>query len=389
MSFSLFSAFLIISVAGLLIFWWLFRRSDTTQLHTQHYLLSLLKDQSLADEQRKTHEKQLSAVLLKGKQQKTGTFVLVISALLMIPSYVLYLSLGNPQAADYVAPAQPTTQAPQMTMQQAIERLEERLKANPNDLDGQILYARSQASIKNYAKAVSAYRKANELAPNESVILTELAESIAMFNNNRSFLGEPAELLQQAVDLDSTNQKALWLLGMTFYEKKDFAKTNELWSKLNDLITDQNAKAQLQQQLNDVRSKLGSTVVADTLVDTEQVAGLINISITIDELLLPKLNGKTALLYIYSKATEGMPMPIAVVREPLNKQRSWPITVSLSDANNLQAQRKLSGFNQVTIGARVSFSGQAIAQTGDLQSAELNVSVGSNDTFELIIDQVK
>ncbi len=387
MNFSLLSAFLLISLAGLLIFWWLFRRSNSTQKHTQQYLLSVLKDQTLTDEQRQVHEKQLSAALLQSKQNKQGTFVLLIAVLMIAPSYGLYLSLGNPQAVDYIPQAQAQSQAPQMSMQDAIKRLEERLQANPNDLDGQILYARSQSSIKNYAKAVSAYRKANEIAPNEPVILTELAESIAMFNNNRSFLGEPAELLQKAVDLDQTNQKALWLLGMTFYEKKNFAKTNELWSNLSNLITDENAKAQLQQQLNDVRSKLG----IDNITPSEESVSknLIDISIAIDELLLPSLAGKTALLYVYSKATAGMPMPIAVVRQPLNGQQAWPITVSLSDVNNLQAQRKLSDFDQVTIGARISFSGQALAQAGDLQSAELNVTIAGKDKIELIIDQVK
>ena len=382
---------LAIGTIGILLFWLFYRVADSTKKMSEKHVRTQLKDQSISNEQRKTHEQQLSKLL---QQSNTISLkVLILIALSLLPlSIILYHNLGTPSAIDYVAQASPTDN-PQLSMQDAIAQLEARLAQNPNDVDGQMLYARSQVSLKNYDKAVIAYRKSNELAPNEATILTELAEAIALANNSRSFLGEPEQLLAQAYALDPSNQKAMWLLGITFYEKKDFNRTNELWSTLYDSISDEGAKQQLAQQLVDVRAKLG----IDTAIDT-QAAGLatelVQLNISLSGSLVKNIEGKNALLYVYAKAATGMPMPIAVIKRPLHNTQNntanlFPIQVSLSDNNNLQAARKLSSFDEVIVGARISFSGNAIAQTGDLQSTEIKVKISEKLQLELLIDNIR
>ncbi len=397
----------LILIVGLILFWLFFRKSNNTQKLSEKFLLEALAGQDLTPEQRTDKEQQLSNLLQK-KNQPQSKLILILVAVIIVPSsLILYKAYGNPEAINYVnnntQPNQTGQQAqqapaPQMSMQEAVKQLEDRLAQNPDDVDGQMLYARSQISMKAYGKAVKAYRKANELAPNEPVILTELAESIALFNNNRSFLGEPETLLQQAVALDDTNQKALWLYGMIFYEKKDFVKTNELWTKLYGLLDNDNAKAQLQQQLNDVQSKLGITPIVDP-DSTSQVADQdnnsensfnLNVNISYNSDALPPLEVKRATLYLYTKATSGMPMPIAVIQKPLNVMtNAFPMKLSLSDLNNLQPTRKLSEFDSVVIGARISFTGNATASAGDLQTTELKIDLPYTETVELVIDKVK
>ncbi|MCF6287882.1 MAG: hypothetical protein L3J53_01420 [Proteobacteria bacterium] len=250
MSVQIISIFLLIIAIGLGLFWWFYRNSNSIHKQAKKYLLNSLKDQSITTEQRQQLENQLSALLQK--QATVGGFkIVMLVALCLLPfSLYFYILLGNPEATATDKPIQ------QMPMQEAISQLEQKLLENPNDVDRQILYARSQVSLKNYDKAVLAYRKANELAANEAVILTELAEAIALANNNSSFLGEPEQLLAQAVALEPDNQKALWLLGMTYYERKDFVKTDELWTKLLGLVTNEEAKKQLNAQLAEVRAKL-------------------------------------------------------------------------------------------------------------------------------------
>ena len=401
MNSSLLITFITISVVALVLFWLFYRKSNSTQKLTQNYLIEQLKDQDLSQEKRKDYEAQLSNILLKdGKPQSSGT-IMALFALFVIPlSFLFYNKLGNPKAVDYVAPTQAQAaqnntqqgQAPQMSMEEAIKQLEARLEQNPDDVDGQMLYARSLVSMKKYPQAVIAYRKSNELAPNESVILTELAEAIALANNNRSFLGEPEQLLSKAVELEPNNQKALWLLGMTYYEHKDFAKTNELWSKLYGMMSDEGAKKQLVQQLNDIREKLGKKrITSDSqpqVVANDKTN--LTIKINLDEKLKTNLKGKRALLYIYTKEPTGMPMPIAVARQPLEQiVKGFPIEISMNDGNSLQPNRKLSDFDQIKIGARISFTGNAMPQAGDLQSEELTVDLPSSETINLIISEVR
>ncbi len=386
-----------ISFLGLLLFWLLYRTSNSSQKLTQKHLISRLKNKTISSEQRTTYESQLSDILQNSSQSHASFKILIFVAIVVIPlSFLFYHKLGTPSAVDYNPQpsklnTQQSEQASQMSMQDAIQKLEERLAKTPDDVDGQMLYARSLMSLKRYQEAVTAYKKSMQLAPNEAVILTELAEAIALANNNRSFLGEPEELLAKAVELDPDNQKAVWLLGMTFYEHQDFAKTNELWSKLFEMMSDEGAKKQLEQQINEIRNKLGLealTVNPTPIISDDQSS--LQIKITLADHLKSNLSGKPALLYVYSKEVAGMPMPIAVLRQPLEQiVKNFPIEVIMNDGHSLQPQRKLSGFNKVKIGVRISFTGNATAQTGDLQSEELIIELPSEKIVELVIDTVR
>ena len=399
MSTELILIFLAISFVGLFLFWLFYRQSNSTGKLTEKYLIQQLKDPQLSAGQRSTYEKKLSNTLQQSHKQ--GSFILlVVVAIFVIPfSFFFYNKLGDPKAVDYEPNTnqQNTTQsaqgqAPQMSMQDAIKQLEARLEKDPDNVDGQMLYARSQISLKNYAKAVTAYRKSNELAPNEPVILTELAEAIALTNNNRSFLGEPEGLLAKAVELDPTNQKALWLLGMTFYEHQNFKKTNELWTKLYAMMSDEAAKKQLVQQLNDIRTKLGLETISETQAPLKAIANNanLNIKISLSQELKENLKGKRALLYVYSKQPTGMPMPIAVIKKPLEQiVKGFPIDLTMNDGNSLQPSRKLSDFKQIKLGARISFTGNALPQAGDLQSDEVVIDFPNAETVELVIDKVR
>ena len=392
----------IILVVALFLFWLFYRNSNSTQKLSEKYLLDNLAGKDLTDQERTDQGIQLSNLLQK-KQQSRSNKLFVLIAVIMIPSsFMLYQHMGNPDAINYIKKAQipnqnnqatSQNQASNLSMEDAIKQLEERLLQDPNDIDGQMLFARSQFSLKAFDKAIKAYRIANELAPNEPVILTELAEAIALFNNNRSFLGEPEELLRQAVEIDSTNLKALWLYGMIFYEKKEFEKTNELWTNLYDLMDNENAKGQLLEQLADVRSELGiETPITNPNVQGEQIAGpmQLNVKINYDNDSLPPQKIKRATLYLYAKAATGMPMPIAVIQKPLEViTNAFPMKLTLSDLNNLQPTRKLSDFDSIVIGARISYTGNATAQAGDLQSTEIKIDLPYSGFVELSINKVK
>lgn len=398
--------FLIISLIGMFAFWLMYRKANNTSSQAQAYLLSKLQDSNLGTDDRQKIESQLSELLQNNKTSGAFKTSALLTVIIIIASFVLYNKLGTPDAKQLITKVnqnqsnnQSQSQAPQMSMQEAIAQLEQRLAEDPEDVDGQMLYARSQISLKNYDKAVIAYRKSNQLAPNEAVILTELAEAIALANNNRSFLGEPEELLAQAIEIEPTNQKALWLLGMTFYERKDFEKTNQLWTKLYDLMGNESAKNQLAEQLADVRNKLGignnpENKQVKAGKESKQPEGndnaLVTIQVNLDELLIDNLKGKRALLYVYTKAATGMPMPIAVIRKPLEQiSKSFPITVSINDENNLQPTRKLSTFDSIIVGARISFTGNAMPQAGDLQSTEIKIDLVDKKQVELVIDKVR
>ena len=370
-----------IGIVGIILFWLFYKGTSNDSLQAQKYLIKKLKDKSISADDRKDYETKLAHVLQK-EENNSFKLIAVILLLALPLSIYFYTQRGTPQAMTTNI-AQQNSQQPQMSLEEAVAQLEEKLKENPDDIDGQMLLARTQFSMKNYDKAVTAYSKANELAPNESVILTELAEAIALKNNKGTFLGEPEQYLAKAYELNPQNQKAIWLYGMTFYEKQDYAKTLELWTGLYEMISDEGAKKQLAEQLNDIRSKLDMPLIEEPVYET-----LITATVDISESLKSQLQGKEALLYIYTKETQGMPMPIAVIKKTIQLS-DFPMNISMSDAQNLQPNRKLSEFKEVVIGARISFSGNAMAQKGDLLSSEQTIPLRQETNVDINIDSIK
>ena len=78
-------------------------------------------------------------------------------------------------------------------------------------------------------------------------------------------------------------------------------------------------------------------------------------------------------------------MPLAAVRL---KVKQLPLTVTLNDAQAMVPQMKLSNFEQVLVGARISRSGSATVSSGDLKGEVAPVTVAQGDIVKLVIDTV-
>ena len=91
-----------------------------------------------------------------------------------------------------------------------------------------------------------------------------------------------------------------------------------------------------------------------------------------------------ASLFVFARAPEGGP-PLAVIRASAT---SVPGTFALTDANAMIPGRSLADFDALSLVARISFSGQPIAQSGDL-FGELVYRPGENaGAVELVINQM-
>ena len=89
-------------------------------------------------------------------------------------------------------------------------------------------------------------------------------------------------------------------------------------------------------------------------------------------------------LFVYAKAASGPPMPLAIQRLQAGQ---LPATVVLTDGMGMLPSMKLSQFPQVIIGARISRSGNAIAQSGDLQTVSKPLDVTTTTPIALTNDQ--
>jgi len=311
--------------------------------------------------------------------------------LLAIPcaSIALYLVYGeyrvidNPQLVQ-ASPHQQQNAAPQMSLEEMVVAIEIRLAENPEDAEAWFMLGRTHMAKQQYDPAVAAFQRSNELMADEPGILFALADALAM-QNNGLLTGEPEALVQRGLQIAPRFPNGLWLAGMAAEQRKDFKSAHHYWSLLLPMIGDSPESVQEVEGMLAMLEQRDPSLAgaAATASGTDR-----NLSLKVD--ISPELRAKTdpnTPVFVYAKAMQGPPMPLAVKRLQV---KDLPATLSLGDADAMMPSMKLSGYDEVIVGARVSFSGNPVAQSGDFFT-ELGAVDSSNPSqaIELTIDSVK
>ncbi|WP_223789519.1 tetratricopeptide repeat protein [Marinicella meishanensis] len=307
------------------------------------------------------------------QQPKQGVITLWVGLLIIPASFLIdYIWFQDIPLEQRVSASQASNQAPDLAT--AIKQLEAKLAANPDDLEGQLLYARAMSSTRQFEAAVAAYQKANQLDPNNAFILVDLAEAIAFRNNTGSFLGEPEPYLAQALALNPRHQKGMWLQGIVHFEKREYPQAESLWTELLPLVQSPNVQATITQQINQARAAQNLPPIAEA---TPQPIIASSYFVVIDA--ADSVKGMTfnepARLFVYARAVDGPPMPVAAV--PIEAPFSWPVSVTIGDQHSLNGNRKLSDFSELVFTAKLSQTGSATPSDDDINSEARTVPAGT------------
>ena len=171
-------------------------------------------------------------ITLAGKATYGPSRKMAIVLLLLLPVLALaaYGILGNPKALD---PAQ-TAAAPKMTAEQIsgmVARLAERMQANPDDMQGWLMLARSYKTMGRYEEAAAAYAKAEKVIDDDPELLASYAETIAMASGN-GLKGKPSQLIARALKIDPQHPHSLFLAGAAAMGAGDNRKGIAYWEAL-------------------------------------------------------------------------------------------------------------------------------------------------------------
>ncbi len=293
-------------------------------------------------------------------EPRRGGRAAMILAGVSIPVLALavYLVVGNPGAIDPQA-------AHGVTLRQVegmVERLASRLKDHPDDVEGWKLLGRSYNVLGRFQEAAQAYAKAAARAPRDAQLLADFADALGMAQGQR-LAGDPEKLIARALEIDPGNLKALALAGTAAFERKDFKAAAAYWERMLPLVAADSEDARaIRSNVVEAKALMGSTKV---LKGTKAAPG--------------------DAVFIFARAAEGPPMPLAVLRRQV---RDLPVAFSLDDSMAMAPGLKLSGFPRVVVGARISRSGSATPQPGDLHGTSAPVA---NDAtgVAVVIDSVR
>jgi len=275
-----------------------------------------------------------------------------------------------------------------------VDRLVERLKTQPDDVGGWSMLGRTYAALNRHPEAVAAYRKVVALRPKDAQALADLADAIAV-TNNRSLQGEPEKLIMQAVALDPTNLKALALAGTVAFNRSDYKAAVDHWQRAVD-ASDPAAEftRQLEGALADARQRAGMPAAVPAAPPTASAPGgaaaaaaISNVSGRIS--LAPALKGKVAAgdtVFVFARPASGARMPLAILRKQVSE---LPFDFTLDDSMAMSPAARLSSSAQVVVGARISKSGNAMPQPGDLQVLSEPVALGTRGLTLVIAETVR
>lgn len=247
-----------------------------------------------------------------------------------------------------------------------VASLARRLEQEPGDAQGWALLGRSYFVMQRYEGAAKAYAKANQITDHRDPdLLVGEGEALGLASA-RDLRGRPRELFDAALAIAPNNGKALWYAGMAAAQDGDPATAKAHWVELSR----QDLPAELRGVLDERLGELGVAATATTNASPDSPAT----DVSGDALLIavrvaPDLKEHVpvdATLFVFAKALEGPPMPLAVFR---GSARDLPIEIRLDDSMAMSPAAKLSQFDRWVVTARVSRAGQAKAVSGDLQGS--------------------
>jgi cytochrome c-type biogenesis protein CcmH len=215
------------------------------------------------------------------------------------------------------------------------------------------------------------------LKPDDANLLTDYADALAVVNG-RNLEGEPSQLIARALKMDPNNLKALSLAGTAAYLRKDFAGALRHWDKLAQLAPDSDFVRQIQRGIDEARRQAGTPApAAQAQAPGAAASAGATASVSGTVTLAKALAGKAApddTVFVFARAAAGSRVPLAILRKQV---KDLPLKFTLDDSMAMSPAAKLSGSPQVIVGARISKSGGALAQPGDLQGLSAPVSLGT------------
>ena len=334
-----------------------------------------------------------------------------------ISAVALYLYLGTPNAqqlaAESAQPKVPLTADGKPDIEKLVTSLHDKLRKNPGNDQGWYMLGRSYMMMQRYDGAIEAYENLYRLKPEEPDVILMLADALSMKQQGK-MAGRPGKLINEALARAPQNTTALWLSGMALEQEEKYQEAVERWQLLRPLLKDdleeqvqldiliKRAQAKLSDDAGtDVASSAKSAISANsaktdsvvtqnsavtkTAVATEKpatTAAKVILSVSLSDEFMAKVSPEDS-VFVYAKAQTGPPMPLAASRLQV---KDLPVKVTLDDSMAMMPQMKLSMFDTVIVGARISKSGNAVGVDGDLFVEQEQVSQG--DEVTLVINKI-
>ena len=313
--------------------------------------------------------------------------MLAVGLVLPIAAVALYVLLGSPATLQ---PGGPTPAATAQDMDRLTEGLAKKLEKEPDNLQGWAMLARSYKMLGRNMEAEMAFVRAGSFLDNDAQLLAIYAD-LAATNANGNFAGKPAQLIEKALKVDPENAMALWLAGTAAFRGNQYESAIRIWERLIQQVDPESEDGRmLQGSIEAAYTALGKAAPKAALKAPAKgpvVSGADSVSVPsktgvessvrgqveLDAALKAKAGPNDTVMVI--ARAPGSRMPVAVVRANVSE---LPLKFTLDDSLAMSPQARISMSAQIEVEARISKSGMAQPESGDLISAVQTVKLGAS-----------
>jgi cytochrome c-type biogenesis protein CcmI len=256
--------------------------------------------------------------------------------------------------------------------------LRTKLSRSGDDEMAWMLLGRVAMSLNEFDMAQQSFDKALRMNPDNKQVLISYSQ-ILLLEGSEANMTRAAGMLSKVLNAEPTNLDAISLLALIAYERKDWPQAKAAFEVLLASMEKNDSRYGLiSQRIADIELQMQS----EGSVMPVTKANSITVTVNVASELINKLPEKGT-LFVFAKAANGSPMPIAAVKLT---SYSFPVTVELNDSTAMVEGMNLSSAEDIIISARISLDDSVMPSSGELEGHSGSLKRESVSEYQLKID---
>nr|WP_298414851.1 c-type cytochrome biogenesis protein CcmI [uncultured Halomonas sp.] len=319
------------------------------------------------------------------KAAKAGRWaVLVTMIAVVLGSLLWYQREGAQDDLALYAIQHEVMNAPNGSMTMLIERLEGQIAQQPDNPKLWIALFPLYRDNGRFDAAIDALERLIALEGRQTELLAQLAQ-MKFFAADRKLTSEVKELADEVLAKAPRQPTVLGLLGIEAFEGGRYEQAIVHWRKAIAGFDDEAAAEVLRNGIAIAQQRLGITSEGASVASSTESGPSLAVKISLEK----GLEGQVApedTVFVVARDTAGELPPLALERATV---ADLPLEVTLDDSDAMAPSARLSQVDEVQLTVRISSSGQAMAQPGDLTGQAGPIKLDDrNGPIEITIDQV-
>ena len=277
--------------------------------------------------------------------------------------------------------------AKQGDMTALLSQLHEKLLLAPNNIEGWQLLARSAMSAQRFTLAIEAYKQIITIYRNQDANPAPIYGLLAQakyYQSEGQLTDDVKSAIQQALELDENELNSIGLLAIDAFSNQRFLEAKNYWLQILTIYPEHPAKASIESGIQRVNAQLG--LPDDVMTSKEGSAdneAWVNVSVSVDDSIRDMLEPSDTVFIIAKNIDQtASKAPLAVSRHRFDE---LPLTVKLDDTKSMAPFAKISMANTFIVIARISKSGNPVAQSGDYEAVSVDIDPRAQKMIELVI----